>query len=200
MKNVLLCIFFFFLCGNLLQAQSFEEEVLHFQQELNKEYKDPEQSPLSKKERRKFKRHNFFPIDKTFRVEAKLVRTEDAETIQMETSTDRLSSYKKYGDAIFEINGKTYSLSLYQNLSLMKQEKYRNYLFLPFTDLSTGEETYGGGRYIDLEIPEEGDVIIIDFNQAYHPFCAYSYRYSCPIPPKENFLNIKITAGIRNKK
>ena len=145
MKHLLFFTVFFFLFGSFIQAQSFEEDVIHFQTELNKEYKDPEQSPLSKKERRKFKGHMFFPINENLRVEAKLVRNEGDTVIQMETSTDRLSSYKKYADAIFEINGKTYRLSLYQNLRLMKQEKYRNYLFLPFTDLSSGEETYGGG-------------------------------------------------------
>ena len=78
-------------------------------------------------------------------------------------------------------------------------EKYKNYLFLPFTDLSNDEESYAGGRFIDLEIPE-GNEIAIDFNRAYNPYCAYNDKYSCPIPPKENFLNMKILGGVAYKK
>ncbi len=74
---------------------------------------------------------------------------------------------------------------------------FENYLFLPFTDLTNGNGTYGGGRYIDLEIPK-GDTMVIDFNKSYNPYCAYNGKYSCPIPPKENDLNIAIKAGVKN--
>ena len=87
-------------------------------------------------------------------------------------------------------------LNIYQNHRLRKMEKYRNHLFLPFTDLTNGEETYGGGRYIDLSIPDS-DTIIIDFNKAYNPYCAYSSTRSCPIPPRENDLDLKVEAGVR---
>jgi len=70
-------------------------------------------------------------------------------------------------------------------------------LFLPFTDLTNGTVSYGGGRYIDLKIPEEEDAIVIDFNTAYNPYCAYSPRYSCPIPPEENHLEIEIPVGVK---
>ena len=71
-----------------------------------------------------------------------------------------------------------------------------DHLFLPFTDNTNGVETYGGGRYIDLKIPA-GNTINIDFNKAYNPYCAYSDKYSCPIPPPENHLDIEIKAGIK---
>ena len=74
-----------------------------------------------------------------------------------------------------------------------------DYLFLPFTDLTSGVDTYGGGRYIDQKIPE-GNSIIIDFNQSYNPYCAYNPRYSCPIPPPENDLLIEIMAGVKDFK
>ena len=79
---------------------------------------------------------------------------------------------------------------------LMKTQEYKDYLFFPFTDLTNGEESYSGGRYIDLHIPE-GEEIVIDFNKAYNPYCAYASGFSCPIVPKENHLSLRITAGIK---
>ena len=114
----------------------------------------------------------------------------------MKTSTSRRPVYEKYGDAVFEIDGKTYTLSIYQNHELLNIVGYRDYLFLPYTDLTNGEETYGGGRYIGLRIPK-GDTIVIDFNKSYHPLCAYNHDYSCPIPPKENHLEVRIEAGVK---
>jgi uncharacterized protein len=89
---------------------------------------------------------------------------------------------------------------VYQYMKLINVEKYKNDLFLPFTDLTTGKQTHGGGRFLDLKIPDN-DEIIIDFNKAYNPLCAYGNpKYSCPIPPKENYLEIKIKAGERKYK
>jgi uncharacterized protein (DUF1684 family) len=74
--------------------------------------------------------------------------------------------------------------------------KYKNYLFVPFKDMTNGKETYGGGRYLDLETTDiQNDSVILDFNKAYNPYCAYSNGYSCPIPPKENHLAVSIEAG-----
>ena len=79
------------------------------------------------------------------------------------------------------------------------KDEYKDYLFLPFTDLTNGDTTYGGGRYIDMRIPEK-NTIILDFNQSYNPYCAYGGNYSCPIPPAENNLDIAITAGVKKFK
>ena len=77
--------------------------------------------------------------------------------------------------------------------------EYEDYLFLPFTDKTNGDSSYGGGRYLDLKLPE-GDSIIIDFNQAYNPYCAYNDKYSCPVPPKSNNLDIEVLAGVKTFK
>jgi uncharacterized protein (DUF1684 family) len=80
----------------------------------------------------------------------------------------------------------------------IKKQEYANLVFLPFTDLTSNYETYGGGRYLDLEVTDS-NTMIIDFNLCYHPYCAYSHNgWSCPIPPKENFVNAKIKAGVKN--
>jgi uncharacterized protein (DUF1684 family) len=80
--------------------------------------------------------------------------------------------------------------------SLKPGAKYKNHIFVPFTDLTTGSESYGGGRYVDLELPFS-DKVIIDFNRAYNPYCAYNHKYSCAIPPEENHLNVAIKAGVK---
>jgi uncharacterized protein (DUF1684 family) len=102
----------------------------------------------------------------------------------------------KYGELAFSLNGKEFKLNIYQNLGLINKEGYEDYLFLPFLDETNGIESYGGGRYVDARIPE-GATMIIDFNKAYNPYCAYNHKYSCPIPPKENHLDIKVLAGVR---
>jgi len=81
-------------------------------------------------------------------------------------------------------------------VELKEDEGYEDYLFLPFTDATNGNETYGGGRYIDLSIPN-GDQIVIDFNKAYNPYCTYNKKYSCPIVPSQNALDIEIFAGVK---
>jgi len=114
----------------------------------------------------------------------------------MKTTTDRLPVYKLYATANFKLNGENFSLEIYQNEKLLLTPDYEDYLFLPFTDLTNGESSYGGGRYIDLLLPE-GKSIIIDFNQSYNPYCAYNEKYSCPIPPKYNHLNVEVFAGVK---
>lgn len=197
MKSLLIITIFIF--SSIAYGQTHREEVEKFQKELNEFYKDKEKSPLTKKDRRRFRKHPFFPISDTFRIVAKLERVENSDTIEMKTTTKRLPKYQLYGIAHFTINDSSCTLNIYQSISLRETEEYKDYLFLPFQDQTNGKETYGGGRYLDLTIPK-GDEIVIDFNQAYHPYCAYNYRYSCPIPPKENKLNIRIEAGVKLKK
>lgn len=88
-------------------------------------------------------------------------------------------------------------MNLYQSQGLMGSNEYKNYLFLPFTDATTGVETYESGRYIDLLTTDiVNNTVTIDFNKAYNPYCAYvSDVYNCPIPPKENHLRVAIRAG-----
>ncbi len=197
MNIKILTLILFCFVNELVSAQK-EQTAAEFQEHLNAEYKDPEKSPLKRKAK-KFKGHDFFPIDDSLRIEAKFIRSLNAIPFQMKTTTSRLPTYEKYGEAHFTIQGKPMTLSIFQSHSLREKEAYKNHLFLPFTDLSNGEESYTGGRFIDLEIPE-GDTIIIDFNKAYNPYCAYSPDYSCPIPPAENDLKVKILAGVMKPK
>ena len=112
----------------------------------------------------------------------------------MATSTDRTPVYRRFGYIYFTIDKIQYQLTVYQNIALMKDKELKNYLFIPFRDLTSAKTAYGGGRYIDFNIPSSTNVKI-DFNTAYNPYCAYSPRFYCPIPPKENSLPIAIEAG-----
>ncbi|WP_396195042.1 DUF1684 domain-containing protein [Flavobacterium sp.] len=189
-KLVFLFVFFQF---SLLMSQETAQE---FQDNLNREFATREESPLTDEDFKGFKALDFYPISDTFIVEAKFVRTPKEKVFKMKTSTTRLPEYKKYGELLFQIDGKEFKLNLYQNIELSKKDGYEDYLFLPFSDLTCGKESYIGGRYIDMRIPKT-KTVIIDFNKAYNPYCAYNYKYSCPIVPLENDLDIEILAGVK---
>lgn len=171
-------------------------DILLFQEELNAEFKNPETSPLADRFRIDFEKLDFFAPDTNYIVEAKLIRTPDALPFSMPTTTGRESTEVVYGIAKFTLNGKEHELEIYQSPELITQDKYEDYLFLPFTDKTNGEETYGGGRYLDLRIPN-GSTIVLDFNKAYNPYCAYNKKFSCPIVPKVNHLDTEIRVGVK---
>ena len=173
------------------------QDILDYQKTLNEEFKDPETSPLPDRYRKDFEGLDFFEPDTTYIINAKFVRTPEAMPFSMPTTTNRKSIELVYGIAYFTFNGVQQQLEIYQNQELMLQDEYKDYLFLPFTDLTNGEETYGGGRYIDMSIPKEKDKIVINFNKAYNPYCTYNKKYSCPIVPRVNHLNAKILAGVK---
>ena len=167
-----------------------------FQREINAEYKDATKSPLKEKDRKVFKTLDFFKFDSTYVVQATFKRTPDEKPFKMKTTTERLPVYVKYGEATFILNDKAFTLNIYQNQELITKEGYEDYLFLPFLDQTNGDTSYGGGRYVDTRIPQD-DVLTIDFNTAYNPYCAYNDKYSCPIVPRINYLPIKIEAGVK---
>lgn len=171
-------------------------DILLFQEELNAEFKNPESSPLPDRFRIDFESLEFFEPDTNYIVEAELVRTPEALPFSMPTTTGRESTEVVYGIAKFSLNGKDHKLEIYQSPELITQAEYEDYLFLPFTDNTNGEETYGGGRYLDLRIPK-GNKIILNFNKAYNPYCAYNKKFSCPIVPKVNNLDTEIKVGVK---
>ncbi|WBX96174.1 DUF1684 domain-containing protein [Chryseobacterium gambrini] len=196
MKKYLLIFLLFPL---LIFSQKFskeESEIKKFQKELNAEYLNPKETPLRGDNFKNFKQHPFFPINLKYRVTAKFEKTENAEPFDLPTSSGKTKPYREYGKATFQLDGKSYTLTLYQSLDLIKQKKYKDHLFLPFRDATNEKETYGGGKYLDLTIPK-GKTIILDFNKSYHPYCAYNaYDYNCPVVPEENKLPVEIRAGV----
>ncbi|TYB79539.1 DUF1684 domain-containing protein [Bizionia myxarmorum] len=195
MKTLLGFLLFFSIVGCAQKKEPLLGET-DWQREQNADFKDASKSPLKAKDRKVFKTLDFFPVDSSFIVSATLKRTPDSEWFLMQTTTDRVSNERIYGVITFELKGKNYALAIYQGQELMKQEGFEDYLFLPFIDNTNGETTYGGGRYLDLRIPEN-DVIIVDFNKSYNPYCAYDEKYSCPIVPRDNYVDVEVKAGVK---
>lgn len=178
------------------QSQFDLASIEKFQKELNAEYADAKTSPLLPEDLISFQTLDFYPANAQFFVVAKFIRTENEQPFEMKTTTTRKPVYVKYGEAHFSIDGQDFKLNIYSNIELSKKKEYKDYLFLPFSDLTCGNESYIGGRYLDLEIPQ-GNTIVIDFNTSYNPYCAYNPKYSCPKVPLENDLKIEIRAGVQ---
>jgi uncharacterized protein (DUF1684 family) len=176
-----------------LKAQS------EFQTQQNSFFKDASKSPLKPKDLKVFEGLEFFPIDSLFVVEAQLKRTPNTSFFEMKTTTKRVTKERVFGILSFTINKESYKLNVYQGATDSNSDSETDYLFLPFLDATNGIETYGGGRYIDLTIPESNQ-ITIDFNKSYNPYCAYNEKFSCPIVPRENYLSLKVNAGVKRFK
>lgn len=191
---ILIC----FLSAGLAQnkSDSLLKVIKQEQEELVKFYLDSTTTPLSRSERKDFAGIRHFPMDLSYRVEVKLEKFSKPDTVVFPTSSGKNKRYITYAKATFKLKGKRHSLILYR-MAQPKTPELTKHVFLPFTDLTSNNETYGGGRYLDLEITDTNRMIL-DFNLCYHPYCAYSHNgWSCPIPPKENHLNVKVKAGVR---
>ena len=159
----------------------------------NEQFKKGSDSPLTKEDQRVFQGLYYFPIDLKYRFAGKIEKNPKPETFALVTSDGRTKKAQRYGSFAFQIEGKTYRLQVYKLLNMPAM--FQNYLFIPFTDATSGEECYGGGRYIDLTEHKSAEYVV-DFNLAYNPSCAYGRDdFSCPIPPRENHLPVRVPAG-----
>jgi len=152
-------------------------------------------SPIPDDERDEFEGLNYYPIDEDSRFVLPLHEHGDKERITVSTSTEGESEYLRWGEFRFEVGGEEVTLQAY------KADREDDRLWVPFRDATSGDETYGAGRYLDLEPADhrtgEGEEAewVVDFNEAYNPTCAYSDQYECPLPPMENWLDVPIEAG-----
>jgi uncharacterized protein len=133
----------------------------------------------------------FFPIDADYKVAGKLERLSKREIVSLTNSDGSIVKYIKFARASFKLKGEEHSLLILKPLG------FGNQYLTAFGDETSGETTYGGGRYLDLLIGKS-DLIEIDFNKAYNPYCAYVADYLCPLPPKENFLSVPVEVGEKN--
>ena len=196
MKNTFSILLIFFITLGYAQEKFNVASVQEFQNKINEEYANPKESPLMAADLVKFKSLEFFPINEKAFVVAQFTRTKKEKPFKMKTSTSRAPAYIKYGELAFTLEGKELKLNVYRDIELSKKPQYKDDLFLPFSDLTSGKESYIGGRYIDLKIPK-GNTIVVDFNTAYNPYCAYNYKYSCPLVPLENDLDVAVKAGVK---
>jgi uncharacterized protein (DUF1684 family) len=190
-------LFFLLLLPISLQAQApYEQHIAEHRAAYKQAFVDDSHAPLDEAGVEKL---SFFPPDSAYRVEAKFERTTDAEPFDMATYSGTTKPYVQYGTLTFELHDTTLQMAIYQNLRLIRMPQYREQLFIPFKDRTNGEESYGGGRYMDVSKKdiEQGE-LLLDFNKAYNPYCAYSDGYNCPIPPVANHLPVAIEAGERS--
>lgn len=191
-------ILFFVIITNLSCAQDKLPLLgdTDYQRQMNADFKDAAKSPLTDRDRKVFRSLDFFKFDSTYVVNADFKRTPNETPFKMKTTTDREVDYIKYGEATFTIKDKLLKLNVYQDLEMAEAIGQEEALFLPFMDNTNGVESYKGGRYIEVKLPKD-DKLLIDFNKAYNPYCAYNKKYSCPIVPSENILYVRIEAGVK---
>ena len=137
----------------------------------------------------------YFPIDESYAVPASLEPSSDRSQIQVPTSIGKLRNLERVGALKFTVKGQSLRLTAFRDL----ESRDANRLFVPFSDVTSGTETYPAGRYMELD-PTPTGIYVVDFNIAYHPYCYYSPEYDCPYPPKENRLNMPIRAGEKMQK
>lgn len=192
MRYFFILIFFTFTSISVF-AQSYQDSIKAYQRSYFQE--------LLKEERLHFvpgdsSKILFFKASEQYRVKAKFKRIIDTVGFNILTHSGKEKKHYIYGQLSFSLHHKKYQLYIYQSASLMVKEGYEDYLFLPFTDLTNSVTTYGGGRYLDFKLSDiQNETLVIDFNKAYNPYCAFGEGFSCPIPPRENFMKVKVRAG-----
>ena len=188
-KKVLFCVLLI-LCIFPVSAQ--KNSYLDSMQAFQKAYVDSHEV-VGKNDKQFI---HFFSVDPGMRIWCTFTPAKNAKWFSMKTSGTSSQVYRKYGLLTFRIHDTLLQLNVYQSQSLMASEEYADYLFIPFTDATTGKDSYGGGRYIDQKMGDiRNNKLLLDFNKAYNPYCAYTTGYNCPIPPAENNLAIAIRAG-----
>lgn len=179
-------IYIFLLFGLIVQAfsQNYVAELSEFRENYIKDV------------HKKFanQKLDFFEINQNFKIEADYKLQKKNKVVSFLTSDGIYKKYQVFATISFEIEGKKYHLTTYKFYPAPAM--YRKLVFLPLKDLTAPEQTYGAGRYLDLSSDDFKDgKTVLDFNKLYNPYCAYSDNYSCPIPPKENHLEVNIEAG-----
>jgi hypothetical protein len=150
---------------------------------------DRKESPVKPDEIDKYVPLSYFPIDESYAVPAELVPAPQRVAVTMPTSTGQLRTVQRVGTLQFNLKGQALKLTAFL-------EEGSRRLFVPFSDLTSGTETYQAGRYMNLD-PSPSGIYIVDFNVAYNPYCYYNAEYDCPLPPSENRLSVPIRAGER---
>ncbi|MEM1135215.1 MAG: DUF1684 domain-containing protein [Bacteroidota bacterium] len=171
----------------------YEEKIAAFRSDKNKLFSEGEGSPLDRKQKKIFTTLNYFPVNPAYRIIADFEKFPVPQSIEVNTTKNMPRILKKHGVAKFQLNNITHELVVLKSMDRLADK----ILFIPFVDDTSGGSTYGAGRYLDAEM-SGNNKIILDFNTAYNPYCAYNPTYECPLPPKENYLATKIEAGEKN--
>lgn len=188
---VALAGFIYFSLKGGMSEEEFATTITKERNEKNDFLKNNEGSPFATLTE-EFKELNYFKPDLNYRVNAKLTPIKDKKVIVLATSDGKEQKYLEYAHATFTLGDINCKLLI---LEVMEMGPLRGKLFLAFADETSGKETYGGGRYLDIKKVPAATSAVLDFNRAYNPYCAYNDSYSCPFPPSENILRVAIRAG-----
>jgi uncharacterized protein len=179
-----------FLFQWLLTEDTYVTDELQWRKERNESFKGSADSPVPDSLKAQFDSLNWFPVNRELRITAKFEENKKFERIEMARSKAGPETYIVAGWVSFKVNSIACRLTCYQ-----PNPKDSKTLFIPFRDQTSGDQSYGGGRYIDTRRIESH--VLLDFNRAYNPYCVYNYAYACPVPPEENRLPVAINAGER---
>lgn len=167
-------------------------ELTEFRRSKDQFAGQDDQSPLTPEQQKDFHGLNYFDENPSLNLVLDVDTFDKPETIEMQTSTGDIAEYIRWGRVSFDVEGESAELTLYKDSD-------GHSVFLPFADATSGSETYGAGRYIDVLVSHDGKASV-DFNYAYNPYCAYNEMWSCPLTPSENRLKVPIRAGEKNFK
>ena len=174
-----------------------EKRVLEWRKERDEFFRNHQRSPLTPREKRNFKGLSYYPFDPQYvflgQIERYILHINNPKYYATFLTNKGINKrYIRYAKFRFNLDGSEYTIEIYKSI-------LSDMLFIPFKDRTNGKETYDGGRYIDAEI-QPGYQMVLDFNMAYYPSCAFNEKFICALPPKENMLNIEIRAGEKNLK
>lgn len=174
--------------------EDHQTKVMEWRKQKDIMYKDVEKTMLTEELLEDFSALKYYPIDYSQRVTSKLTKFNDGRMFTIKTTGGQDYEYLIYARADFELNGKKEYVNVYISKRSAESGRKKAALFIPFYDETSGDDTYGGGRYLVLDLPDN-DELILDFNMAYNPYCVYNPDHSCPIPPRENYISFKVEAG-----
>jgi uncharacterized protein len=204
LASILFFIFFLTGCVNNqkpIDPKAYSDSITDQRTKTYLEMIDSTVSRFNSAEREHFleKRPSYFAPDLDYLVEADFVVDTSTPIFQMQTTTERKPNYRIYGYLNFTVKDTLQKLTVYQNYDYKDHPEYGKTLFVPFLDNTNEFSTYGGGRYMDIPIPTSSKTLL-DFNTAFNPYCAYADRWSCPLVPRVNQLNVAIFAGEKKYK
>lgn len=175
---------------------AYAQRIMQHRAAITYKFLDPTTTPLTQAKLTSFKGLPYYEVNKNYLVEATFNPSGNHTIFAMPHTLNRAYEYLEVGTLSFTLNGKNLQLMSYLRKGEMADSVE---LFIPFTDLTGGKSTYGGGRYLDVKAKLSAKKVWIDFNLAYNPYCAYNVDFSCPIPPKQNHLPVAIEAGEQYK-
>ncbi|MFC7166313.1 DUF1684 domain-containing protein [Halospeciosus flavus] len=172
--------------------EAWRERVTEFRREKDEFFTDHPQSPIPPEKRDAFEGLNYYDLDPDYRVTARLQWVQHSKTVSLEMTKGNAAEYERVATLGFGLDGEHHVFDAFRAEGMES-------LFVPFADATNGDTTYDIGRYLELDVTEEeadtGDEVVLDFNVAYAPFCAYSETYACPLPPEQNHLDVRVEAG-----